>query len=105
LRKDSVLALTFAVAFIVLFLAPPFLPYTFSPYPLINWADVVDLATPLLLIPLYWLLLTASGAAMGGRVMIAFLVLAAAFVEGHASTSPPMPSATCCATRRGRRAT
>ena len=83
MRKDSVLALTFAVAFIVLFLAPPFLPYTFSPYPLINWADVVDLATPLLLIPLYWLLFIASGAAMGGRVMIAFLVLAAAFVEGH----------------------
>lgn len=77
------LALAFAIAFIVLFLAPPFLPYRFDPYPLINWADVVDLATALILIPLYWLLFDEAGAPIGTRWMIAFLVLAAAWVDGH----------------------
>ena len=82
-RRSGVLALTFAVAFIVLFLAPPFLPYRFDPYPLVNWADVVDLATPLVLIPLYWLLLTDRAGALTTRWMIVFLLLAAAWVEGH----------------------
>lgn len=82
-RRSGVLALTFAVAFIVLFLAPPFLPYRFDPFPLVNWADVVDLATPLVLIPLYWLLLTDGSAVLTPRWVIGFLVLAAAWVEGH----------------------
>lgn len=82
-RRSGVLALTFAIAFIVLFLAPPFLPYRFGPYPLVNWADVVDLATPLVLIPVYWLLLADGRAALTTRWVVLFLVLAAAWVEGH----------------------
>lgn len=83
MRRSGVLALVFAVAFIALFLAPPFLPYRFDPYPLINWADVVDLATPLILIPLYWLLLRDVGGPLGTGWTIVFLVLAAAWVDGH----------------------
>jgi hypothetical protein len=83
MRRSGVLALTFAIAFIVLFLAPPFLPYRFDPYPLINWADVVDLATPLVLIPLYWLLLAEYGWPRSTAWTVAFLVLAAAWVDGH----------------------
>jgi hypothetical protein len=83
MTRDGALALLFAVAFIVLFLAPPFLPYTFPPYSLIHWADVVDLLTPLVLIPLYWLLFTTSNAPTTARWTIAFLVLAAIWVEGH----------------------
>lgn len=83
LTRGGVLAMLFAVAFIVLFLAPPFLPYTFTPYPLIHWADVVDLLTPLVLIPLYWLLFTSSPAPVTVPWTLAFLVLAAVWVEGH----------------------
>jgi hypothetical protein len=82
-RRPGVLALTFAVAFIALFLAPPFLPYRFDPYPLINWADVVDLATPLVLIPLYWLLFAHFGQPRSIAWTVVFLVLAAAWVDGH----------------------
>jgi hypothetical protein len=71
------------VAFLVLFLAPPLLPYRFDPYPLINWADVVDLATPVILIPLYWLLFVNAEAPIGLGWVIAFLILASAWVEGH----------------------
>lgn len=81
--RSGILAMAFSVAFLVLFLAPPFLPYRFDPYPLINWADVVDLATPLVLIPLYWLLLTDSLAPLTIGWVIAYLVLAAAWVDGH----------------------
>ncbi len=83
LTRDGALAILFAVAFIVLFLAPPLLPYTFAPYPLIHWADVVDLLTPLVLIPLYWLLFAPATAPSSTRWTVAFLVLAAAWVEGH----------------------
>ena len=83
LTRDGALALLFAVAFIALFLAPPLLPYTFTPYPLVHWADVVDLLTPLVLIPLYWLLFAPSTAPTTARWAMAFLVLAAIWVEGH----------------------
>jgi len=81
--RSGILVVGFAVAFLVFLLAPPFLPYRFAPYPLINWADVVDLATPLVLIPLYWLLLTDSPVPPSRGWIIAFLVLAAAWVDGH----------------------
>jgi hypothetical protein len=81
--RDAALAMLFAIAFIVLFLAPPLLPYTFPPYPLIHWADVVDLLTPLVLIPLYWLLFASARVPATVLWTLAFLVLAAAWVEGH----------------------
>lgn len=81
--RPGVVALAFAIAFIVLFLAPPFLPYRFPLYGLINWADVVDLLTPLVLIPLYWLLLTETGRRPDTPEVLVFLVLAAAWVDGH----------------------
>ena len=48
--------LIFAVAFAVFVMGPPFLGYKFSPYPPMHAADVLDLLTPLVLLPLYWLL-------------------------------------------------
>jgi hypothetical protein len=83
LRRSGASAIVFPVAFIVLFLAPPFLPYRFDPYPLINWADVVDVLTPLVLIPLYWLLLADVGGTLAVGWTVVFLVLAAAWVDGH----------------------
>lgn len=55
------LILTFAVAFTAFILVPPFLGQPFPAYPNMHWADVFDLFTPLVLIPLYWLLFTDSG--------------------------------------------
>jgi hypothetical protein len=80
--RGDMLAVGFATAFLVLFIAPPFTPYVFPPYPLMHWADVIDLVTPLVLIPLYWLLFSASGVP-SLRWTLAFLVLAAAWADGH----------------------
>ena len=82
-RRSAILAVAFAVASLVFFLAPPFLPYRFDPYPLINWADVADLLPPLVLIPLYWFLLADSPGPLTSPWIIAFLVLAAAWADAH----------------------
>jgi len=79
------LVLLFAYAFAFFILVPPLLSQPFPPYPSIHWADVLDLATPLVLIPLYWLLFTDSGRITRSQpATIAFLVLAAIWVEGQA---------------------
>jgi hypothetical protein len=56
MKRLSFLSLVFAILFAVFFLGPPFLNMQFSLYPLMKIADVFDLLTPLVLIPLYWLL-------------------------------------------------
>ena len=79
------LILAFAAAFTFFIVAPSLLSVDFPPYPSIQWADVLDLLTPLALIPLYWLLFTDSGRlspAMGAT--LAFLVLASIWVQGQA---------------------
>lgn len=78
------LILIFAVAFAFFILAPPFLGQPFPAYPDMHWADVLDLLTPLVLIPLYWLLFTDLGR-VGRKLsaVVAFLVLAALWTEGQ----------------------
>jgi hypothetical protein len=56
MRRLSIVILIFSIAFTLFFLVPPLLDYKFGPYPLMHVADVFDLFTPLVLIPLYWLL-------------------------------------------------
>ena len=56
MRRLSLVILGFSIAFAVFVMGPPFLGYTFNPYPLMNIADIFDLSTPLVLIPLYWML-------------------------------------------------
>jgi len=78
------LILIFAIAFAFLILAPAFLGHPLPAYPLMHWADVLDILTPLVLIPLYWLLFTDSGRKARSRgLVIAFLVLAALWTEGQ----------------------
>ncbi|PZC49077.1 MAG: hypothetical protein C1O27_000446 [Chloroflexi bacterium] len=77
------LALIFASAFAALLLAPAFLSFQFSPYDLVKWGDIVDLATPLVLLPLYWFLFQAGPRTPTVREVVAFLVLAALWVEGQ----------------------
>jgi hypothetical protein len=80
----SRLILVFSVAFAVFFTVPPFLSSQFGPYPLMKLADVFDLFTPLILIPLYWLLYQVGQdkrPSLGEGV--AFMVLAALWVLGQ----------------------
>ena len=74
----------FSVAFFIFFIGPPFLGRPFGPYPLMKIADVLDLFTPLVLIPLYWLLFTrVVNRAPGLKENLAFMVLAAFWVLGQ----------------------
>ena len=79
--------LVFSLAFAVLFVGPSMLSSQFGPYPLIKIGDVLDLFTPLVLIPLYWLLYQVGQDKRPGlREGLAFMVLAALWVEGQEST-------------------
>jgi hypothetical protein len=78
------LILAFAIAFTVFILVPPFLGQPFPAYSSIHWADVFDLFTPLVLIPLYWLLFTDSGRINRGLTLaIWFLIFSALWVLGQ----------------------
>jgi hypothetical protein len=78
------LTLAFSVAFAAFFMVPPFLSGQFGPYPLMKLADVFDLLTPLVLIPLYWLLYQVGQDKKPSlRESLAFVVLAALWVMGH----------------------
>jgi hypothetical protein len=76
--------LIFAILFAVFFVSPTFLSEQFGPYPLLKNGDVIDLFTPLVLIPLYWVLFQVSRDKTPSQgEVIAFLVLAALWVEGQ----------------------
>jgi hypothetical protein len=84
MSRPSGLALTFAIAFAVLLISPPFLDRPFGPYPLMRAGSVTDILTPLILIPLYWLLFVAAAVERPSqREVLAFGVLAALWAEGH----------------------
>ena len=80
----SRLIVVFALVFLVLIIGLPFLSSQFFPYPLMKNQDAVDLFTPLILIPVYWLLFQVHPEAKSGpRETLAFMVLAALWVEGQ----------------------
>ena len=84
MEASSKLILLFAGCFAAFLMLPPVLGMPFLPYPPISVADVLDLFTPLILIPLYWLLLIRAGVRplSLGQILV-FLVLAALWVEGQ----------------------
>jgi hypothetical protein len=78
------LTLVFAVLFAVFIIAPAFFNRQFAPYPLLKVGDIIDLFTPLVLIPLYWrLFVLAADHPPQPRLTITFLMLAALWVEGQ----------------------
>jgi hypothetical protein len=84
MKRLSVMTLVFAVAFTVFLVAPPLLNKQFGFYPLVKVGDVVDIFTPLILIPLYWTLFrlgTDRNPGLAG--ILVFLLLAAFWVEGQ----------------------
>jgi hypothetical protein len=83
-RNLSILTLVFAVAFFVMIVGPALINQQFSLYPLIKNGDVLDIFTPLVLIPLYWLLFkVGKNENPGSRETVVFLILAAFWVEGQ----------------------
>lgn len=84
MKRLSLLTLVFAVVSVVFFLLLIFFRTPFGPYPLMSVQDALDILTPLVLIPIYWLMLRyaiADGPSRGEE--IAFSVLSALWVEGQ----------------------
>jgi hypothetical protein len=84
MKRLSLLTLVFAILFAVFFLLLIFFRVPFSLYPLMSYQDVLDLLTPLVLIPIYWLLFKYE--ARGDSPLseeIAFMVLASLWVLGQ----------------------
>ena len=82
MTSSSRLILIFAVVFVILMINPAFLDQQFGLYPLMKVGDVTDILTPLILIPLYWLLFR-RGKPASTLENILFLVFAALWVEGQ----------------------
>jgi len=84
MNRISLRALIFAVLSVVFLLLLIFLRTPFTIYPLMSYQDALDILTPLVLIPIYWLLFksAASRESSQGEEM-AFIILAAVWVLGH----------------------
>ena len=84
MKRLSIIILVFSVAFLLLFMAPALFGMQFRPYPLMKIGDVLDILTPLVLLPLYWLLYRLDPKkAITLSEGIIFAVLAALWVEGQ----------------------
>lgn len=76
--------LAYAVALVVLLLVPPYLKASVGPPHAFTQQEAVDLLTPLVVIPLAWWVLELASDGLDRRMWIAFLVVAALWVEGQA---------------------
>ena len=74
--------LVFTVAYTVLIISPALLSQQFGLYPLTKTGDMTDILTPLVLIPLYWMLFSLDRPPTQRETVI-FLVLAALWAEGQ----------------------
>ena len=84
MKQHSLLTLIFAVLSAIFFLLLIFFRIPFPPYPLISFQDVFDLLTPLLLIPIYWILFEYTASRESDQAeRIAFMVLSSIWVLGH----------------------
>lgn len=72
----AILSLVFQVL-LVLLRAP------FAAYPLLSWQDAIDLLSPVVLIPLYWVMYRRGSSHAGGASDLAFMGFAALWVLGH----------------------
>ena len=76
--------LIFAILFAIFSIAPTFLDGQFAFYPLVKSGDVLDLLTPLVLIPLYWLLFQIHPyRPPSQKEMLIFMVFSALWIQGQ----------------------
>jgi hypothetical protein len=84
--------LIFSIAFAAVHALPIWLGESFGPYPAVTIGSVVDLLTPLVMVPLYWLLYrvdqTGTAALVPAWSWVAFLVFAVLWVQGHSIHLP-----------------
>lgn len=84
MKRLSLLTLVFAVLSVVFFLLLIFFRTPLTLYPLMSIQDALDILTPLVLIPLYWLLFKHAASEGSSRAQeVAFMVLAAIWVQGQ----------------------
>ena len=84
MQRLARLTLIFAILFAVFIIAPAFLSDRFAPYPLMKSGDVLDLLTPLVLIPLYWLLFQIHPhRPPSQKQMLVFFIFAALWIQGQ----------------------
>ena len=84
MKKLSSLTLIFAILSLVFFLLLVFLRIPFVSYPLMSWQDALDALTPLVLIPVYWLMyrsVTLKRSSLTSEVT--FMVMSAFWVMGQ----------------------
>ena len=74
--------LAYAIALAAFLLVPPYLKASVGPPQAFTLQEAVDLLTPVVVIPLAWLVFDLAGG-FGRRGIVAFLVIAAVWVEGH----------------------
>ncbi len=84
MKRLSALMLAFAILFLVFFIVLVFLRVPFSPYPLMNVQDAVDVLTPLVLLPFYLLLYRISPKTpFSVPGLIIFIIFAAFWAAGQ----------------------
>jgi hypothetical protein len=88
MNRLSILILVFAVLFAVFFIGPPLMSGQLGCYPLMKVGDVFDIFTPLVLLPLYWLLFQRGNRQPGLSEIMAFVVLAALWAAAHGMHLP-----------------
>jgi len=74
--------LAYSVALAGFLLVPPYLKASVGPPQAFTLQEAADLLTPLVVIPLAWLVFDLAGG-LGRRGLVAFLVIAALWVEGQ----------------------
>ena len=84
MKRMSLLTLVFAILSLIFFLGLVFLRTPFSLYSLMSYQDALDLLTPLILIPIYWLMFKYASRKPPSLVEeLAFLAFAVFWISGH----------------------
>jgi hypothetical protein len=82
--RISRLIVIFGVAYTLFIIGPAFFHGQYAPYPLIKWGDVLDVLTPIVLFPLYWLLFQSGRDETPAlRQSLIFVALAGLWAEGQ----------------------
>ena len=84
MNRLPILILTFALSTLLFILVVVFLRFAFPPFPLMSYQDVVGLLPPLVFIPIYWLIFRHATTETSLGQEVAFMMLAALWVEGQA---------------------
>ena len=84
MKRLSLFTLIFAILSLVFFLLLVFLRIPFISYPLMSWQDALDVLTPLVLIPIYWLMYRSVTSGRNNLTSeIVFMVMSAFWVMGQ----------------------